>query len=81
MANPGLDDAERADLVGRLMKARRAVRGAKKAADPEAEATAHQAVDEVKQALGERGCGATTARQISTGTWRRTHFMPSGMRN
>ena len=32
MANPGLDDAERADLVGRLMKARR---GAKKAADPE----------------------------------------------
>ena len=60
----------RADLVGRLMKARRAVRGAKKAADPEAEATAHQAVDEVKQALGERGCGGTTARQISTGTWR-----------
>ena len=55
MANPGLDEAERADLVGRLMKARRAVRGAKKAADPEAEATAHQAVDEVKQALGERG--------------------------
>jgi hypothetical protein len=78
MANPGLDDAERADLVGRLMKARR---GAKKAADPEAEATAHQAVDEVKQALFERGCGGTTARQISTGTWRRTHFMPSGMRN
>ena len=39
------------------MKARRAVRGAKKAADPEAEATAHHAVDEVKQALGERACG------------------------
>ena len=55
MANPGLDEAERADLVGRLMKARRAVRDAKKAADPEAEATAHRAVDEVKQALGERG--------------------------
>ena len=55
MANPGLDEAERADLVGRLMAARRAVREARKAADPDAEATAHRAVDEVKQALGERG--------------------------
>ena len=55
MANPGLDEAERADLVGRLMEARRAVRDARKAADPDAEATAHRAVDEVKQALGERG--------------------------
>jgi hypothetical protein len=55
MANPGLDEAERAGLVGRLMEARRAVRGAKKAADPDAEATAHRAVDEVKQALGARG--------------------------
>src|ERR1700710_1215804 len=26
-------------------------------------------------------CGGTTARRISTGSWRRTHFMPSGMRN
>jgi hypothetical protein len=82
MANPGRDEAERADLVGRQMEARRAVRGAKKAADPDAEATAHRAVDEVKQALGERGpAGGTTGRQISTGTWRRTHFMPRGMRN
>ena len=55
MANPALDEAERAALVGRLMEARRAVRGARKAADPDAEATAHRAVDEVKQALGERG--------------------------
>jgi hypothetical protein len=55
MANPGLDEAERADLVGRLMAARRAVRDARKAADPDAEATAHRIVDEVKQALGERG--------------------------
>ena len=55
MANPGLDEAQRAELVGRLMEARRAVRGARKAADPDAEATAHRAVDEVKQALGERG--------------------------
>ena len=55
MANPGLDQAERADLVSRLMAARRAVRDARKAADPDAEATARRAVDEVKQALGERG--------------------------
>ena len=55
MANPGLDEAERADLVDRLREARRAVRGARKAADPDAEATAHRALDEVKQALGERG--------------------------
>jgi hypothetical protein len=55
MANPGLDEVERANLVGRLMAARRAVRGAKKAANPDAEAMAHRAVDEVKQALGERG--------------------------
>jgi hypothetical protein len=44
MANPGLDVADRVDLVGRLMEARRAVRGAKKAA----EATAHRAVDKMK---------------------------------
>ena len=55
MANPGLDEVKRADLVGQLMGARRAVRDAKKAADPEAEATAHMTVDELKQALGERG--------------------------
>ena len=55
MANPGLDEAERTDLVGRLMGARLAVRDARKEADPEAEAMAHRAVDEVKQALGERG--------------------------
>ena len=55
MANPKLNEAERADLVGRLMAARRAVRDAKKANDPDAEAAAHRAVDEVKRALGERG--------------------------
>ena len=55
MANPGLDEVKRTGLVVRLMKARRAVRDAKEAADPEAEATAHRMVDEVKQALGERG--------------------------
>jgi hypothetical protein len=55
MANPHLDEEKRADLVSRLMGARRAVRDAKKASEPEAEATAHRAVDEAKQALGERG--------------------------
>jgi hypothetical protein len=55
MAHPSLDEAERAELVGRLMAARRAVREAKKATDCEAEAAAHRAVDEVKRTLGERG--------------------------
>jgi hypothetical protein len=55
MANPGLDEAQRDDLVGRLMAARRAVRDAKRGADLKAEAAVHKAVDEVKRALGERG--------------------------
>jgi len=55
MANPGLDEAERSKLTKRLMAARRAVRDAKAARDPEAEAVAHRAVDEAKRALGERG--------------------------
>jgi hypothetical protein len=55
MANPGLDQAERADLVRWLMTARRAVRDAKQAGDREVEAVAHKAVDQVKRALGERG--------------------------
>ena len=55
MANPKLDEAERAGLVGRLMKARRAVRDAKRGADLKAEAAAHKAVDDAKRALGERG--------------------------
>jgi hypothetical protein len=37
------------------MAARRSVRDAKQAAESEAEAAARRAVDEVKQALGERG--------------------------
>ncbi len=55
MPNPGLDEAERADIVGQLVAARRAERDAKKAADREAEAAAHVAVGEVNRALGERG--------------------------
>ena len=55
MANPALDEAERTDLVGRVMSARRAVRDAKGSADLEAEAVARTTVDEAKRALGERG--------------------------
>lgn len=55
MANPALDKEERTALVGRLMRARRAVRDAKRSADLEAEAAAHKTVDQVKHALGERG--------------------------
>jgi hypothetical protein len=55
IANPGLDEVKRADLVGQLMAARREVRDAKKAADREAEVAAHRAVDELKRARCERG--------------------------
>ncbi len=55
IANPAIGEAERSELVGRLMEARRAVRDAKRSGDLEAEAAAHRAVDEVKCALGERG--------------------------
>jgi hypothetical protein len=55
MANPGIDEAKRTDLVHRLMKARREVRSAKECAHHEAEGAAHKAVDEIKRALGERG--------------------------
>lgn len=55
MANPGLDETKRVDLVRRLMAARRAVHDAKRGADLKAEAAAHKAVDEIKRALGERG--------------------------
>jgi hypothetical protein len=83
MANPDLDEVKRADLVGQLMGARRAVRDAKKAVDPEAEATAHRAVDELKQALGERGpvWWGDGSPDLNQHTWRRTRLMPTGMRN
>ena len=55
MANPGLEEAERANLVEHLMSARRAVRAAKRATERDAELAAHRAVDEIKRALGERG--------------------------
>ena len=55
MANPDIEEEERSRLVKRLMAARRAVRDAKAGQDHDAESAAHRAVDEVKQALGERG--------------------------
>ena len=55
MANPDLQQDERAKLVSRLMAARRAVRQAKVNADTAAESSAHHAVDRAKRALGERG--------------------------
>ncbi|MHC4042854.1 hypothetical protein [Bradyrhizobium sp. 23AC] len=55
MARRDLGEQERSELVKRLMAARRAVRNAKVAADPQAEAAAHRNVDAAKRALGERG--------------------------
>ena len=55
MSNPFLDEAERDDLVRRLMAGRRAVRDAKGSVDLAAQAAAHKAVDKVKRELGERG--------------------------
>ena len=55
LANPSLTAAEREALVAKLMDARRAVKSAKRAADPQAEQLAHEAVDQAKHALGERG--------------------------
>jgi hypothetical protein len=55
MANPNLSPPTRSVLVSALMKARSAVRSAKLAGDPVAEAAAHRAVDIVKRELGERG--------------------------
>jgi hypothetical protein len=69
MTNPGLDESEQADLDGRL-ETRRAVRGAKKAADPDAK---------------QRRIGPWTRssrRSASAVPWGgATRFMPTGMRN
>lgn len=54
-ANPTLDEDVRRDLVADLMRARRAVGVAKRQGDAKAEGDAHDAVDAVKRALGERG--------------------------
>jgi hypothetical protein len=55
MSNPELDPRRKLVLVHELMAARRAVKDAKSAGDQSAEAVGHRAVDQAKQALGERG--------------------------
>jgi hypothetical protein len=55
MSDPRLSTAERERLVAMLMDARRAVGRAKREGDENAERAARQAVDQAKQALGERG--------------------------
>lgn len=55
MSNPDLADGDRAALVKELMAARREIAAARRSDDAETEADAHDAVDRVKRALGERG--------------------------
>jgi hypothetical protein len=54
-SNPALSADERQAWVDRLMAARRAVRTALQAGDPERLGAARAAVDEAKRGLGERG--------------------------
>ena len=54
-SNPELGGAERTQLVGELMHARRAKAMAMRAGDAEAREQARAAVDAAKVALGERG--------------------------
>jgi hypothetical protein len=81
MANPNLDEVTRDHLVARLMAARRAVRDARKAADREAESTAHRTVGEAKQALGERGPVWWDAGSPDLNRHMATRSMPTAMRN
>nr|WP_211184979.1 MULTISPECIES: hypothetical protein [unclassified Novosphingobium] len=55
MSDPSLPPEKRAELVSQLMAARRAVGTARRNENKVAEDEAHQAVDEAKRALGERG--------------------------
>jgi hypothetical protein len=55
LSNPDMEPREKADLVKKLVDARRAVKAAKAVGDHGAEADAHRVVDEVKRCLGERG--------------------------
>lgn len=55
LSDPGLPADRRQRLVSDLMKARRAVAGARRSGDEAEEAEAHAAVDRAKIALGERG--------------------------
>lgn len=54
-SDPGIPEGLRAELVHELMRARRAVGAAKRAADARAERLARSHVQDAKVALGERG--------------------------
>jgi hypothetical protein len=54
-SDPGLPEERRAELVGELMAARRAVGAARRAQDADAERAARDRVHAAKVALGERG--------------------------
>ena len=54
-ASPHVSERERTRLVKLLMDARRAVAKARRVGDADLEDAAHAAVDDAKQALGERG--------------------------
>ena len=63
------------------MSARRSVRDAMRNANPDAEAAAHQAVDDAKTALGERGpVWSKDGARTSTATGRKTPSMLTGTR-
>ena len=71
-ANPALSTEKRQQLISKLMDARRALRGERPA---EERAAAHRAVDEAKQALGERG--PSVERYNALGLTRiETHYYP-----
>lgn len=55
MSDPSLAPARREQLVKSLMRARRAVSSARRAADKTAEDAAHDEVEQAKRSLGERG--------------------------
>lgn len=55
MSDPSIAADQRERLVSALMAARRAVAQAKRRGDSAAENVAHEAVDDAKRALGERG--------------------------
>jgi hypothetical protein len=55
LSNPRLSASKRAEYVMSLMAARRAIKTARQAEDFAAQELAHEAVDQAKLALGERG--------------------------
>ena len=70
-ANPDLDEAERADLVGRLMVARPLVRDAKKCATAMRKQPRTGPAEQVKRRSASAvRCGGKTAHRISIGTWK-----------